>query len=121
MENMYQINFRVGENEKEILEKIARIKNISLAELSKRFVMKELEQLRVDIAFDLMQEGKISKKKAFKMSGLTYYEFMHEGVKRKVTEKLPEELIESEMNALSKLDITQFLKNNAEEIKKPIL
>ena len=118
---MYQINFRVGENEKEILEKIANLKNISLAELSKRFVLKELEHLRQDIAFDLMQEGKISKKEAFKLSGLTYYEFMHEGVKRKVTEKLPEELIESEMNALSTLDIAQFLKHNAEEIQKPIL
>ena len=117
---MYQINFRVGENDKEILEKIAKIKNISLAELSKRFVMKELEQFRVNIAFDLMQEGKMSKKQAFKMSGLTYHEFMHEGVKRKVTEKLPAELIESELDALSKLDIAQFLKNDAKEINKPI-
>lgn len=63
---MYQINFRIGENEKKILDKIAMIKNISLAELSKRFVLKELEQLRVDIAFDLMQEGKISKKMPLK-------------------------------------------------------
>lgn len=118
---MYQINFRIGENEKEILEKIASIKKMSLAELSKRFVLKELGSLRVDIAFDLMQEGKISRKKAFKLSGLTYYEFMHEGVKRKVTEKLPVALIESEMNALSELDITKFLKNDMEEIKKPIL
>ncbi len=121
MMSMYQINFRVGEIEKELLEKIADVRCISLAELSKRIVIKELEHIRVDIAFSLMNEGKISKKKAFKLSGLTYYEFMQQGAIRNVTEKIPAGLSESELVAIHELDITHFLKTDAKHLKKPIL
>ena len=89
--------------------------------MSKRIVIKELEHLRVEIAFSLMDEGKISKKKAFKLSGLSYNEFMQQGAIRKVTEKIPEDLIEKEFATIHELDITRFLKTDAEQLKKPIL
>ncbi|MHA1521880.1 MAG: hypothetical protein ACTSRK_17015 [Promethearchaeota archaeon] len=87
----------------------------------KRIGIKKLEHHRVDLAFSLLDEGKISKKKAFKLSGLTYHDFMEQGEIRKVSEKIPDELIESELAAIHELDITQFLKIDDEQLKKLIL
>ncbi len=121
MEPMYQINFRVGEDEKEILEKIARAKHLSLAELSKRIVMKELGPLRVEIAFDLLKAGKIGKKRAFTLSGLSYREFLGEAGTRGVTERMPEGFAGRELEHLRSLDINQFLKSDPDTVRKPLL
>jgi len=118
---MYQINFRVGRQEKVILEKIAEFKQLSLAELSKRLVLGEIEHLRVDMAFELMNKGKMGKKEAFIFSGLTYFEFMREGAKRNITEKIPDELMDNDLEELESLDLSKLLKTNFEEIKKPLL
>ena len=117
---MNQINFRVNDIEKEILEKIASLENMSLAELSKHFVLKELSVFRIEIAFKLLQEGKISKKYAFTLSGLTYHEFLIEGANRKVSEKLPKDIINDELKTIRELDIKKFLKSDYESIAKPI-
>ncbi|MHA1775966.1 MAG: hypothetical protein DRO88_00970 [Promethearchaeia archaeon] len=118
---MYQINFRVKEEEKAILEKIAKIEKISLAELSKRLILKELNELRIKIAFDLMGKGKIGKKIAWKMSGLSYYEFLKKINDLKITEKVSEEVMEKEIAAMNQLDYKELLKSSFEEIDIPLL
>ena len=75
---MSQINFRVANQEKELMEEIAKYKKISLAELAKRMVLKELGKIKVDLAFDLYKDKKIRKKDAFKLSGLSYHQFLLE-------------------------------------------
>ena len=117
---MYQINFRVNEIEKEILEKISNHEKISLAELSKRFVLKELSNFRVELALNLLRDGKMGKKSSFGLSGLRYHEFLLECSKRKITERLSEDIITDELQAIRKLDIKSLLKSNYDKIEKPI-
>lgn len=118
---MYQINFRVDESEKEIIEIISQIKGWSMAEYSKRSVLKEIENERIDIAFGLLNDGKIGRKRALKLSGLSYREFMMEGAKRGVSEKIPDEIREKELASIKNHDIKKFLLHDLDSIKKPLI
>jgi predicted HTH domain antitoxin len=109
---MYQINFRVDDEEKAILEKIAEIEHCSIAEVAKQFVEKELKPTRIDLAFKLLKEGKISKKKAWKLSGLTYHEFMLEWTRQGAFEDVPENIDEDSLNQIKTLDLHLFLRNS---------
>ena len=71
MSFMTQINFRVDDEIKKIIDLISNAQGISAAELAKRATLNEISNLRVEIAFDLLSQGKIGRKKAWKISGLT--------------------------------------------------
>ena len=45
---MQQVNFRLSKEEKEVLNQIAQIKGISIAELAKNAVLKEIKEDRID-------------------------------------------------------------------------
>ncbi|MHA1522220.1 MAG: hypothetical protein ACTSVZ_00670 [Promethearchaeota archaeon] len=107
---MSQINFRIGDTEKEILEEIAHYEQISLAELSKRMVLRELSKSRKEIALALYQKGKIRKKKALNLSGLTYHEFLIECKERNIVEKIPDSVVNHQIELLKNFDISPYLK-----------
>ncbi|MHA1613070.1 MAG: hypothetical protein ACTSYU_13515 [Promethearchaeota archaeon] len=105
-----QINFRVKRDEKAVIDTLARLKGTSTAEFAKSVVLKDIRQVRVDLAFSLLKEGKIGKKRAWLLSGLDSFEFMSEWTKRKAEEHIPEILIDKEIELLDQLDLTQFFK-----------
>ncbi len=110
---MSQINFRIGDTEKELLEKIAHHEQISLAELSKRMVLKELSTFRKEIALNLYQEGKIRKKNALDLSGLSYHEFLIECKERNIVEKIPESVLNHQIELLKNFDLSPYLKKKS--------
>jgi hypothetical protein len=67
---------------------------------------------RIDLAFQLLKEQKIGKKQAWKLSGLTYHEFMLEWTKRGAFEDVPESLDENSLEQIKSLDLNQFLRNS---------
>ena len=75
---MPQINFRVNDDEALFIQAIAEIRGISAPEIAKQALMKTISPLRVDIAFQLLKDGKIGRKHAWKLSGVSYYEFLQE-------------------------------------------
>jgi uncharacterized protein (DUF1778 family) len=108
---MEQINFRLQADEKRVLQAIADMKGISVPELVKQTVLKEIEPIRVSLAFQLLQEGKIGRKRALILSGLSYHEFMVEWSKRGAEEVIPDEAIEKEIEDAKKLDLKKYLRN----------
>ena len=106
-----QINFRINEIEKTIIAAIAKERGYSVAEFSKQLVMSEISSQRVDLAFKLLKEGKIYRKKCWILSGLEYPEFMREWTRRGAEEMIPVELLEKSIEAALKLDIRKFLRN----------
>ena len=89
---MEQINFRVSYAEKEIIKELAAIKGMSIAELMKRSALENLKKERVELAFKIQKEGKLSRKKTLKLSGLGWSEFSFEWAKRGAVEDLPDEI-----------------------------
>ena len=64
----------------------------------------------VDLAFKLLQEGKMYRKKAWISSGLDYSEFMREWTKRGAEELIPDEIDDYGIKIALELDASLFLK-----------
>ena len=108
---MEQINFRLLSDEKEILSTIARSRGISVAEFAKKAVLKEVSLLRVDLAFNLLEEGKIGFKRSWKISGLTYHEFLIEWSNRGAEEKISQIAEEKGLKAALSFDLEPYFKD----------
>jgi predicted HTH domain antitoxin len=109
---MEQINFRLLKDEKEILATISRSQGISMAEFAKKAVLKEISALRVDLGFNLLEEGKIGFKRAWKISGLTYHEFLIEWNNRGAEEKISQIAEEKGLKEALSFDLIPYFKEN---------
>ncbi|MHA1521550.1 MAG: hypothetical protein ACTSRK_15320 [Promethearchaeota archaeon] len=107
---MSQINFRVDLDTKSIIDLISERDGISSAELAKRSLMDRISKDRVEIAFELLNLGKIGRKKCLTISGLTIFEFLKEWTKRGAEEQISENIIDKEIEALSHLNLKNYLK-----------
>ena len=108
---MEQINFRLLSDEKEILSTLARDRGISVAEFAKRAVLREITDLRVDLAFNLVEEGKIGFKRAWKISGLTYHEFLIEWSNRGAEEKISKVAEDKGLSDALSFDLDPYFKD----------
>lgn len=108
LRKMSQINFRVDDDIKDIIELISKNKGISVAELAKRATIKEISHLRIEIAFDLLSKGKIARKKAWKISGLSALEFLNEWTERGAEEKISEKVRDYESKLMREIDISKY-------------
>jgi len=111
---MEQINFRLKAEDKRILQQISKFKGISVAEYIKRIVLNDLSAIKIDAAFDLLREGKIGRKRAFFLSGLTYNEFTLELNRRGIQEHTSEEAFERGIEIAKDLDLTPFLRKQTD-------
>ncbi len=111
---MNQVNFRLKEDEKNLLKIIAGLQGIPISQLAKQIVLKEIEPKRIDIAFRLLKEGKCGRKRAWKLSGLSYHEFMNEWSLRNAEELIPDEIYEKSLEVALSLDLESFKKKNIE-------
>jgi len=118
---MEQINFRVSEDEKQVLKVLAEIKGVSITEFVKKIVLKEISPIRVDLAFQLLAEGKLSRKRAWLLSGLTYHEFMLEWEKRHAEEIIPEAIRAKELEIALSIDLKNFLKTIIDKFNEPMV
>jgi hypothetical protein len=113
---MTQINFRIDDSIKLILEIVAKEKGKSVAQLAKESLLKEIEPIRIELAFELLKEGKIGRKKAWKISGLDYPGFLHEWKERNAEENITSDSIEDESKLIEELihqdSYKKYLKNN---------
>ena len=107
---MEQINFRLNAEDKRILQQISKFKGISVAEYIKRIVLDDLSDIKVDAAFDLLKQGKIGRKRAYFLSGLTYNEFTLELHNRGIQEHTSEAAFERGIQIAKDLDLTPFLR-----------
>ncbi|MCF2140122.1 MAG: hypothetical protein K9W44_08720 [Candidatus Lokiarchaeota archaeon] len=109
---MGQINFRISEEEKHILQLLAHNRGLTITEFVKHNIFRIISHERVDLAFKLLQEGKINRKKAWKISGLNGSEFLKEWTRRGAEEKIPDELTEKSLEIAMSLKTTEFLKKS---------
>nr|MDO8087695.1 hypothetical protein [Candidatus Sigynarchaeum springense] len=111
---MEQLNFRISKDEKRVIEAIAAERGVSTAELARRSLLKEIEPIRVDLAFKLLSEGKIGRKRAWTISGLSHNEFLIEWTRRGAEEQIPDEFIEKELDIARSIDLKKFMRNQAD-------
>ncbi|MCF2141794.1 MAG: hypothetical protein K9W44_17205 [Candidatus Lokiarchaeota archaeon] len=109
---MAQINFRIDKEIKEIVDIISKNLGISAAELAKQATLKEISRLRVNLAFNLLKAGKIGRKRAWTISGLSTLEFLNEWTKRGVEEVISDETRESSKNLIENFDLSSFRRKN---------
>jgi hypothetical protein len=114
MDLMAQVNFRVNDDEKAVLDALAKHRGVSVAELAKQAVLKDISKSRVDLAFDLLKEGKIGRKKTWFLSGLDYHEFMVEWSKRRAEEQIPDEAERKGFELAMSIDLNKFLRDKDE-------
>lgn len=107
---MEQINFRISPEEKRMLQIIADERSITITELARSALFKEIAPKRVDFAFKLLAEGKIGRKKAWVLSGLTYHEFLVEWTKRGAEEHIPDSITVNELEIITKIDLKKHQK-----------
>jgi hypothetical protein len=69
-------------------------------------------QSKIDLAFQLLKEGKISRKKAWFISGLDYNEFMLEWTKLGAEETiLSDEAIQKGFDLAMRIDLKKYLRD----------
>ncbi len=107
---MNQINFRVKPEEIEIAKVIAKTSGVSLAEYARDSFLKDIESKRIEIAFQLLAEGKCGFKRSWTITGLEYREFLFEWAKRRAMEIIPEEMLIDNYNKAMDLDLSKLLK-----------
>jgi uncharacterized protein (DUF1778 family) len=107
---MDQINFRIDSEDGEIAKLLAESTGTTLADIARRAFLKEIRPKRVDLAFKILAEGKIGFKRAWKISGLEYREFLLEWAKRDAKEIIPDEYVIENINDSKKLDLSAYLK-----------
>lgn len=107
---MSQVNFRLNSDENEILKELAAETGISVAEYSKRLLKENISSKRINIAFKRLAQGKIHKKRAWILSGLTYNEFMIEWAKRGAEDIIPDEIEEKGVEFALNLDTHKYRK-----------
>jgi hypothetical protein len=116
---MTQINFRVNDEEKQIIAAFASLKGISVADLARNVLLKEILPARIDIAFNLLTQNKISRKQAWKISGLNYHEFLMEWSKRGFQDNIPEEAWDKGLELSRTFDPKPYLKKILKPTEKP--
>ena len=109
---MEQINFRIKKDEKSIIKSLADIQGVSIAEFAKKAVLDEITKKRVDLAFELLSEGKIGRKRTWILSGLSNLEFLNEWSKRDAEEEIPEDIINKELEFAKEFDLRKYLLTN---------
>lgn len=107
---MEQINFRIKAEEKAILKWLAESRGISVAEFAKQSVLTDIADARIEIAFDLVKQGKIGRKRAWTLSGLTHLEFLNEWSIRKMEEAITDEILENEVSRAMEIDLSKYRK-----------
>lgn len=109
---MSQINIRVTSDEKMVLSLLANVQGITITELVKSQVFLNFKQKRVDLAFKLLDEGKIGRTKAWKISGLTGHEFLREWTNRDAEEKLiSDEIAETMLTTALSMNLDSYKKH----------
>ncbi len=91
---MKQINFRLTEEEYEIIKEIASVMEKSIPNLLKELSLKELTSVRRKIALDLYAQKKVGFKRAWKLSGISFYEFQQAIISAHIEPNILEELEE---------------------------
>ncbi|MHA1720012.1 MAG: hypothetical protein ACTSWX_00260 [Promethearchaeota archaeon] len=109
---MAQINFRISNDDLKVAKMISEITGISLAEIARKAFLNNLKPKRVEIAFELLKEGKCGFKKAWKITGMEYEEFLSEWAKRDAKEIIPEEIMEEQLKWALNYDIRKLMKNS---------
>jgi predicted HTH domain antitoxin len=109
---MSQINFRIDNEEMKIAKMVSEITGISLAEIARKAFLNNLKPKRVEIAFDLVKNGKCGFKKAWKISGMEYNEFLSEWAKRDAKEIIPDEILEDHLKWALDYDLKKLMKNS---------
>ncbi|UYP47533.1 hypothetical protein NEF87_003818 [Candidatus Lokiarchaeum ossiferum] len=108
---MSQINFRIDPEDMEIIREVAKSKGMSLSEIAKRSLLKEIQAKRIELAFQRLKEGEIGFKKAWKLSGLSYEKFLLEWAQRDAIEIIPDNLLAREENFALNFDLSKLLKH----------
>ena len=112
MIRLEQVNFRLTKDEKRVVDAIASENGVSTAELARQSLLKEIEPVRVELAFKLLVEGKIGRKRAWDISGLSHNEFLIEWTRRGAEEVIPDEFIEKELEIAKSIDLKKFLRKS---------
>ena len=107
---MAQINIRINKEEKTIMQAIADSLGISITETARKFIFDNISEFRVDLAFKLLHEHKIGRKKAMSLSGLNPHEFLLEWSKRGAEEILPDELVMKMTEDALEKDLSKYFK-----------
>ena len=105
-----QINFRVNNDEKAILDALAKQRGISVSELAKQVVLEGVLPERVEIAFRLLEEEKIGRKAAWFLSGLSYHEFVTKCSELCIVETIPEAAEAKGFDLAVHIDLSKYLR-----------
>lgn len=107
---MRQINFRIDDDGYALIKRLAEERDVSIAEFAKQLVLERVGELRLEVALALYAGGKIGLKRAWRLSGLEYFEFRRALIGRDIEPRYDAELEDKTLtNALS-LDLNQFRK-----------
>ncbi|MCF2141332.1 MAG: hypothetical protein K9W44_14835 [Candidatus Lokiarchaeota archaeon] len=107
---MSQINFRIDPDDMKIAKILSESTGVSLAEIARRAFLEEIRPKRIELAFKLLKEGKCGFKKAWKISGLEYNEFLAEWASRDAKEIIPDEIMEDHLKWALNYDIKTLMK-----------
>ncbi|MHA1728027.1 MAG: hypothetical protein ACTSWY_04780 [Promethearchaeota archaeon] len=118
---MKQINFRLTEDEYEIVDNISKILDKSIPSLLKEIGMKEIEKICPKLALNLYRNNKIGLKKAWKLSRLTFFEFIQLLIENNIEPNIPDELDEKMVDLAQNLKISDiFPGKSVEELRKTL-
>ena len=107
---MKQVNFRLADEEYELLMLLAEQLNDSVPNLSKKILLENISDVRKKVALKAYEQKKIGLKKAWKLSGLTFYEFNELLVANDVEPNIPDDVDDKLINLALNIKKEDILK-----------
>lgn len=103
-----RINFRIADDDKLIVQYLADLAGLSISEFAKQVIIRRISADRVEIAFNLLESGKIGQKRAWRLSGLSGYEFLYQMTKRGISEQISDEANQVGLDLMKTLNLSSF-------------
>ena len=118
---MKQINFRLTDEEYQIVKELAKILGKSVPTLLKELGMREINAFRPRLALDLYKNNKIGLKKAWKLSQLPFIKFLELLQKNNIEPNITDELDEKMINLALNISFEEIFPGKSREELRKIL
>lgn len=118
---MYQINFRVSSEEYEIIKLYSEFSDKSIPSIMKENALIEIKKKAKILAIELYRQNKIGFKQAFKLSFLSFHEFIQLLIENDIEPNISDELDNCLIENVKKITFEDIFPNKTKDEIRALL
>jgi predicted HTH domain antitoxin len=118
---MFQINFRVTPEEYEIIKQYSELAESSIPTVVKQLTLAEIKKQSRSLALNLYRQNKIGFKQAYKLSFVTFQEFIQILIENNIEPNIPDDLDDEMIRIAKSLKFSDIFPNKTKEEIRSLL